>query len=340
MAEIRKEIKSGQCFYCGKSVDSFCNSHNIPRFCLRNIGSDGEVVGPNAILGLPKMGVSMGKENLGINESGTFSLICRECDSVLFQDYENPSNYELDKKPSQKMLAQIALKNYLKFIYKRKLEIALLEHSVKQLPNNDPVYALTREEFATKLKVSKLDLGTYTSDYERAKKAVEFGKGPGYYMFYYRKLDYVTPIAIQAPITVSIDLEGNIVNDVFNLRPGFHPYDLHLCVLPLESETAIILFVESGDVRYRKFRKQFGKLDEESKLGLINYLIFLYTEDYFMAKEIHNKIDLQILNETVNRMPVIWNTSPIKDTKMLGVKFNLSNWPSIPNLLSEEYKLR
>lgn len=340
MAEIRREIKSGQCFYCGKSVDSYCNSHNIPRFCLKNIGSDGEVVGPNAILGLPKMGVSIGKETLGINEAGTFSLICRECDSVIFQDYENPSNYELDKKPSQKMLAQIALKNYLKFIHKRKLEIALLEHSIKQIPNNDLFYALTLEEFARRLEVSKLDLITYTLDYEKAKKTVESGKGPGYYMFYYRKLDYVTPIAIQAPITVSIDLNGNIVNDVFNSSKSFHPSDLHLCVLPLERETAIILFVENKDIRYRKFRKQFEKLDEESKLGLINYLIFLYTEDYFMAKELQDKIDLQILNEVVNRTPVIWSLSPIKDTKMLGEKFNLINWPSIPNLLSEEYKLR
>lgn len=129
-------------------------------------------------------------------------------------------------------------------------------------------------------------------------------------------------------------------NDVFNSSKSFHPSDLHLCVLPLERETAIILFVENKDIRYRKFRKQFEKLDEESKLGLINYLIFLYTEDYFMAKELQDKIDLQILNEVVNRTPVIWSLSPIKDTKMLGEKFNLINWPSIPNLLSEEYKLR
>lgn len=195
------------------------------------------------------------------------------------------------------------------------------------------------KECITGLKVSKLDLETYTKEYEKAKKVAESGKGPGYYMFYYRRLDYVVPLAIQAPIVVSIDLEGNIVNDVFNMSPNFHPSDLHLCIFPLKDTTAIILFVEEGETKYRKFRKQFQKLDEDSKLGLINYLVFLYTEDYFMAKEVRDKIDLQELNDVANITPKIWDTEPIRDTSVLAEKFVLSKWNCIPNLLSVEYKL-
>lgn len=127
MRDVRSEIKTGQCLYCKKTVGSFCNSHNVPRFCLENIGIDGEVAGINSILNLPKMGVSAGKKTQGINEAGTFSLICRACDSSIFQDYENPNNYESGKVPTQRMLAQIAMKNYLKFIYKRKMEIAMMQ---------------------------------------------------------------------------------------------------------------------------------------------------------------------------------------------------------------------
>lgn len=340
MSEVRREIKSGTCFCCGKNVESYCNSHNVPRFCLENIGIDGEVAGLNAILGLPKMGVSVGKETPGINESGTFSLICRECDSLLFQDYENPANYDVGKEPTQRMLAQIAMKNYLKFVYKRKLEIALMEKGIKQIPAIGFPYALMAKEFITKLQVSKLDLDTYTKDYENAHKYAETGKGTGYYMFYYKRLDYVAPIAIQAPLVVSIDLEGNVVNDVFNMNANYHPSDLHLCIFPLKDATAIILFVEDGEKKYRNFRKQFQKLDDDSKLGVINYLAFLYSEDYFMAKDIRDKIDLQELNEVANTTPVIWNDAPIRDTKVLADKFNLSNWKSIPNLLSPELKHR
>lgn len=95
MSKARKVSKSDSCFNCVKKVSSFCNSHNIPRFCLENIGIDGKVTGPNAILGLPGRGVSLGKETIGINSSGMFQIICRDCDSILFQDYENPNNYHI-----------------------------------------------------------------------------------------------------------------------------------------------------------------------------------------------------------------------------------------------------
>lgn len=29
----------------------------------------------------------------GVEEAGTFHLICNECDSKIFSDYENPDNY-------------------------------------------------------------------------------------------------------------------------------------------------------------------------------------------------------------------------------------------------------
>ena len=142
MSEVKSETKGDVCFFCGKPVTSFCNSHNVPRFCLESIGADGKVTGPNAILGLPSMGVSIGKDYLGISEAGTFRIICRECDCTIFQDYENPDNYFETTPPSQKILAEIALKNYLKFISKRKLEIALLEKSLTTCPEGEIEYHL------------------------------------------------------------------------------------------------------------------------------------------------------------------------------------------------------
>lgn len=340
MTKIRASLKTGNCFYCGKPVNSYCNSHNVPRYCLENIGSDGLVSGPNAIYELPKMGLSIGKETPGINESGTFSLICRECDSRIFQEYENPANYLAGCEPSQKMLSQIAMKNYLKFIYKRKIEMALMENSLEKVQATDFASALFLKECRTRLNVSKLDLDAYVESFSKARKYFETGKGTGYYLIYYRLLDYVAPIAIQAPIVVSIDLDGNVINDVFNMNPGYEPKDLHVCVLPQKSTTAILLFVDYGDKRYSKFRRQFLKLDDESKLGVINYLIFLYSEDYFMSGEIQNIVDLAELNEIANITPVIWDIKPVDDTNILAEKFALDKWKNIPNLLAADNKLR
>lgn len=62
-------------------------------------------------------------DDKGINQSGTFHIICSECDNKIFSDYEEPKNYR--DLPTSKMIAQIAMKNYLKSIAKRKLEMAI-----------------------------------------------------------------------------------------------------------------------------------------------------------------------------------------------------------------------
>ena len=328
MDEIRSSINTGTCLYCGKRVSSFCNSHNIPKFCLKNISSNGVLTGPNAIIELPPRSSSIGKAHPGINESGTFSLICRECDSTIFQDYENPENYSAGKIPTQKMLAEIAMKNYLKFIYKRKVEVALIEHTISQVQKHktsDPFSRLFMKEQEKRLEVSRLDLDTYGKDYREAKRVLGEDAESGYYVIYYRLLNYVVPLSIQAPILVSIDLEGEVVNDVFTDDPKYELSDLHVCVFPLEDTTAIILFVKDGDTRYRKFRRQFRKLDEESKLGVINYMIFLYSEDYFLSGSVQDKIDLNVLNEVANTTPVLWGFEPVRQTSVLSEKFNLSS---------------
>ena len=63
----------------------------------------------NTLIDLPFMG-----DEKGINEAGTFQLICRDCDSKIFREYENPEAYR--DIPSSQMLAQIAMKNYLLMI--------------------------------------------------------------------------------------------------------------------------------------------------------------------------------------------------------------------------------
>jgi len=121
MREAKNRAKPSSCLICGKEQTSFCNSHTVPAFCLRNIEKDGKVCTCNSIVKYP---FYIKSEN-GINEAGSFRLICRECDSVVFQEYENPKAY--NEKPSSKILAQIALKNGLKAISKRMDEIKMYD---------------------------------------------------------------------------------------------------------------------------------------------------------------------------------------------------------------------
>ena len=344
ISDSRATIKDTVCFHCKKPCTSFCNSHNIPRFCLENIAVDGNITGPNAILGLPSMGVSIGKPFLGIGEAGTFKIICRECDSKIFQEYENPDNYHENITPTQKMLSEIAMKNYLKFISKRKLEIAILEKTLErileQLQQQRIEYYPLKTITEYRLRVSKIDLDAYINKYLRAKKLASKDNSNGFYIIYYRLVNYVVPVSIQAPIAVLIDIENNIVNDVINMDSKYKLADLHLCVFPLRNQTAIILFIDEGEKRYRQFYKQFRKQNEDDKLGIINYLIFLYCEDYFLAKEISSKLDLKQLKNIANLTTTGWDVKPITHTSVYADDFTLSKWNCIPNLLSETYKVR
>lgn len=172
MATVRDEIKAKNCLICGKKVNSFCRSHYIPKYCLDNIASEGKVLGPNSIIDLPSMGQSYGKKEIGVGEAGTFSLICRECDKLMFEQYENPDNYSNSKTPTQRMLLEITTKNYLKFIYKRKSEIALYEGLLDTLKNSrktSDIRDLQMYEIEQKLNISRLDLESYMCDFNSEK---------------------------------------------------------------------------------------------------------------------------------------------------------------------------
>lgn len=110
LSEARSKAKKEKCFVCQKEVSSFCNSHSIPQFCLRRIALDGKVF----LSGLQDVIPYIGNDT-GVKSAGTFQIICHNCDNTIFQEYENPLSY--DRIPTEQMLAQIAMKNYLQMIY-------------------------------------------------------------------------------------------------------------------------------------------------------------------------------------------------------------------------------
>ena len=153
ISDVRAVSKPTECLYCGETGRPFCNSHTVPEFCLRAIDTEGvgKINSPNIIMGLPNLGISISKDTLGINESGIFRRICRSCDSQIFSDYEDPDIYPTLEEPTSKMLAEIAMKNYLKFIDKRTFEIALFDQMIASVP-------LDIGGFSTRKQISEYDL--------------------------------------------------------------------------------------------------------------------------------------------------------------------------------------
>ncbi|HNX29551.1 MAG TPA: hypothetical protein PKN87_09135 [Syntrophomonadaceae bacterium] len=327
LAESRQKAKLDTCYFCGKATSSICKSHFVPAFCLRNIAVNGEVNYSNTLINVP--GIDFDK---GVNEAGTFRLICRDCDSKIFSDYENPENYV--NEPSPKMIAQIAMKNYLKMISKRLFEIVLHDDIGGMLPISSGL--LNQQKL-----VDKLDLDEYQKGFEKAKRLSSKTWSGEYYIFYYEKLDYVVPIAFQGAIVLISDLKGEIINDIYNLSPDYHTKEVHICVFPLQDSSIIMMFIDANDKRYKSFYKQFRKLKFDDKLALTNYIIFLYSEDVFFSKKIPQEVitDKRLIAVT-RRSQIAVSSKPFGNAiEKVKQNFDLTRWQDIPNLLINAYAI-
>jgi len=125
LSEARKAAKPDKCILCGEKQTSFCNSHSVPQLSLRNITDNGKVLHASALMGIDIIDIEK-----GVNNSGTFHFICNSCDGTFFQDYENEQN--LKSKPSDKVLAEIAVKNFLLQLSKRTQEEELYKELQRQ----------------------------------------------------------------------------------------------------------------------------------------------------------------------------------------------------------------
>lgn len=323
LKEARGRAKKSKCLFCGETVEGFCNSHNVPEFCLRNISVNGYLYYSNTLIECPAL-----KDSKGLNKAGTFHRICRECDSKVFQDYENPDN--LLQEPSQKMLAEIALKNYLKLIDKKLVEIE--------------IYKILQQEFDIKFEkeeiINKLDYSNYMRGFEKAKRIVRKDENrEGYYMFFHTILDYKVPIAFQAAITLASDIEGGLINDIYYMNPNYKPKELQVAIFPLKQKSVIMLFIDNNVKTYSKFIKQFKTYPLLTQLGIINYMMFLYSEDYFFSKALKDKIDLQQLKEVSGLTPRVLHYNGEDPRSAMLERFKLSEWKSIPNLLDCKYAI-
>lgn len=321
-----KEIKSNKCYICKKECTSFCNSHSIPTLVLKSIAKEGKVFRSVKICD----SLSPYAE-LGVAQAGTFRIICGNCDNTVFQDYESDESIEhcLDGV----FLSEIALKNGLHELYKKHAS----SHMFNAMSSFSPMAGS---------QVHPLEIDTKEAEIcvSYALKAIGDKKN-GYYLFYKEVLNYTVPIAFQGKIVLISDLYGNIVNDVYNFSEEYSRENLHICIFPLKDKTVVLMFVKEGDRRYRGFRRQFKKLDNDQKLELINYLVFLYSDEVFISP----CVDIDAFNDnnlksvcSLTSSYIIHSTSPLINTSPISQAkkaFDLSKRNSIPNFLSPKYAL-
>lgn len=356
MHEAQQEFKREKCVLCGKETTSFCNSHSVPKFILKNISNKGNVFNSFCF-----DDISIKKGESGLNNAGTFKVICRECDSKLFQSYEN-EEYLLQA-PTNKMLREIQLKTVLQcyetkgchrifYIKLRRLinnyinDLVCKYHPVeRELLQCNPEYIfnikklneiellIKQNELDEKELIEKLDAYFKQSDYD-------------FNILFWHTLDYRVPIACQSYIALHGDLKGNLINDVYDYSDELKIEELYIVVFPLKNNSVIGLFYPKENHKLDVFAKQFSEKSFFEQLYIINFIIFLYTEDFYLSPDIEKmvlensnckKLKNDLMNITIlkSKEKELKNESEIKNNveKLKRMK------PKIPFILSKKFKL-
>lgn len=234
-------------------------------------------------------------------------------------------------------MTQIDLKNTLRMYEKRLNEIELYNIMISEYANE---YNFL--ELLDKQRINKLDLDEIKNEFERDMKILKKECTSSFELIYWKKLNYVTPIAFQGHIALHGDLLGNVINDLYSIKKDYVIENLNLCVFPLEEETIITMFVNRDNRKYNNFIKQFKKLREKEKLKLISFIIFNYSEDFFISKKakdtLLNNTILDIITQNITDIYALDEemANEFKKIKMI----ELMNYENFPNILDIEYAIK
>ncbi|SDX44278.1 hypothetical protein SAMN04488579_102174 [Eubacterium barkeri] len=128
------------------------------------------------------------------------------------------------------------------------------------------------------------------------------------------------------------DLEGNVINNIYNPDPKYKIKNVVICIFPLKESSIVMLFVDKGNTRYSNFFRQLKKLDLEDQLSVINYIVFSYSEDYFLSPTLDKKVldKLTLLSGKTPEMAGFYPTTTSQQIEGVRKIFDYSKRFSTP----------
>ena len=353
LSQIKEKIfkefvkdRGDYCFNCKKNRNGhknnkekfkICDSHTLPQSILKNITMD------KHMYYYSKSILETYEKKSGISNAGIFKLICTECDSSIFKQYENEiQNYGI--KLSNEALKQIEMKNVLKMIYENKLEYIGYKKHLEYLGSCMNVNLINdiKDAYVKKEEYRK-QIDKFEKRYDYLKKGeVE------YRVLYEEELPYIIPVAFQTTLGLIVDFDGNYINKPFPLEDYKNSEFFYFCGFPFKdkesknikkSGSKIIIFEDINNKRYEAFFDRLKKFEKNEQLAILNYILFVYSEEYFISKGISKEV-LQRLKPLVNTTPdlKIYNKVPEEKIRQEYAKiYDYLNYSEYPNLLSKEY---
>lgn len=311
-SDARKMIKGTNCMFCGRECTSFCHSHSLPHMILENLkdsepgtffwGYD-EDYKPNVI-----------KEKTGKSNAGLFFLICNDCDRDLFSNiYEKESI--LLQKFSNEIMQRIILKNDYYYYYKYSIEANV---SKKLFDNSPNLQCLNDDNEKYK--------NEFLKDIQKITKQIKNGQVEEYEIIFWKKFDYVVPIAFQGLLQPCIDFRGNYIKDKL---PEFH-----VVIFPLKNNSVVSVFCEKNPEVISKINFPTETSDSK-KLSLINNMVLLFSEDFYLNRKVVQSLSEEFqkrLKKICYCFSATQNSMSLMIEEMERV---IKNSKEYPNLLSK-----
>ena len=318
----KKEKENRQCLLCKKNLgkNAYCKSHSIPHFIIDNLQPKGTTFNLNSILNNDYLG----KQDTGKNNALVFRSICKECDSKMFELYENPELYSNMKKKedaSQNILYLIKLKNVLYEMYydndtiEKAKELSKNGNSIIQrdvdiynrygdlLGYKNQLNLLKHIEMEEYWRKSAYNQIQYKKDVlekvnNKFKALMEYKeKNIDKKLFkigYFARLNYKIDFAFQRDLTLITDTKWNVVYNGYiqNIDYDF----VSFAVFPFNNFSIIIIFVENDCTRYDAHFEQLCSMSLQEQLKRIVFDIFTLSEHILISKNVTDR-QLQSLKD-------------------------------------------
>lgn len=292
--QAAKESKSDFCAICNKPCSSFCDSHSIPRFVLEDVAKNGYVLRGT------DFAVSSNKtiKPVGIAKTWLFSSICHDCDNSFFQEYEDPK--ALLGYISSLGINEIAIKNQLRYAYKRKNDFYKFKAMLEMMKNKGIYDNHLFHDLENKVFLADMDVREYEAT---IKQLIKKKNDRHFYVIDEIDLDYNTHFAYQGFVALINGFDSGVINNVFNYDKDYKIQPLSISIFPHGNHTKILLFCKDGDNRLRHFYKPYKKLSLTEKLYAINYILLLYEEEWVVPGDFNmNLLDEQTL-KLIRQLP-------------------------------------
>lgn len=270
-----------KCKICGENIIGKANSHSVPQSILKNISTDGHycqitcAIGENLIYG------PFGRINrTGLNNTGTFHLLCKQCENAMFRDYEQKEFLERISEGRTELLSDKALAQIM-------LKSALLERYKKEYSRNMTI--LTNEiakkkgiNFYTSTISDELNIKDYDFYIDICLDIIRNEKTGEFNIFYFDILDHPSQFACQALLPIQKTVTNIEINDVYNYDQKYHIVLPIFVIFPLAEKTILLAYCLRKEIsRLDPFIKYFNSLNINSKRKMFQSVLFMYTEEVY-----------------------------------------------------------